>query len=917
MKQSINQSLTKDNKNTGLIQKSPQRGDLGGLKLLRLFCIAAAILISFQNNAQIVISEILASNKNSIKDQFGQNSDWIELYNNSTTTINLLNWTLTDDSTQPNKWGFPSVNLAPGQYMIVFASDNNIKEPLPYLHTNFKLTASGEYLALYNNSGILVSGIIPGFPQQYEDVSYCLVDGEYIYINTPTPWAANSAELYILPPYFSTQRGLFSAPFQLSLTCPTTSTTIKYTTNGSAPNLLNGTDYQAPLTIESTKVIRAVSILNNSLSVSATNTYIFPDQVLQQPDVLPMYPTKWGTGVIADYGMDPEICNNPKNSNNIVSSFSQLPIISLVSKPSNFFSDENNDSTGGIYVYTTNNWERAASVEIFGSGNADNLQINCGVQLQGGQSRLPSNSPKHSFRLVFKPKYGPAKMEYPLFPAHADATSKFNTIHIKAGYNNTWFHSNGDQRKGAQYIRDVWAKNTLHKMGHVSVNTRYAHLFINGLYWGLFNLSERIDKEFMETYFGGSESNYDVIKDYIEVVDGNLSAWNEMIAAVQAGVENNADYYRLLGKNPDGTDNLAYPVYLEPVNLIDYIILNFYGANQDWDQHNWAAGRERVDGRKGFNFFAWDTERILENVNTNIVTKNSTGYVTEIFQKLMKNPEFKMLFADRLHKHLYTNGCLTPDSIIADWEKFAREIQPAVFAESARWGDYRRDVRQSSSALLYTEDIWQTEKKRLIETYFPIRSGILINQFKAANMYPNIEAPLFNSYGGTVSNTFKLGMSAAEGTIYYSLKGDPRQTGSSIAADTYAYNTPITISDNLVTVRARAKSGNIWSAVTEATFSNDILQSLELNRQNTPQLYNYPNPVRDFTTIECNLPESGNVQILVLSMQGSVIETINLGYHISGNFKYRYNASNLKNGVYIYQIQCGIHKLNSKMTVIK
>lgn len=888
------------------------------MKKQRLFCIVTSILLSFQINAQVVISEILASNKNSIKDQFGENSDWIELYNNSATTINLLNWTLTDDSTVPGKWVFPSVSLVPGQYMIVFATERNIKEPLPYLHTNFKLSASGEYLALYNNSGVLVSGIIPHFPQQYEDVSYGLVGGEYKHISTPTPWSVNSSELYILPPSFSIQRGLFTAPFQLNLTCSTAGVTIKYTTDGSCPDLQNGTVYQAPLTINSTAVIRAVGVLNNNLSAPATNTYIFPHHVLQQPAKPAMYPATWKTGVIADYGMDPEICNDPKSSNNIVSSFYQLPIISLVSKPSNFFSDENNETTGGIYVYTTNSWERPASAEIFGSSNADNLHINCGVQLQGGQSRLPNNSPKHSFRLVFKPKYGPAKMEYPLFPGNADATQKFNTIHIKAGYNNTWFHSNSTQRKSAQYIRDVWAKSTLRKMGHVSVNTRYAHLFINGLYWGLYNFSERIDKEFMVTYFGGSESNYDVIKDYVEIVDGNLSAWNDMVAAVQAGVEKNTDYFRLLGKNPDGTDNSAYPVYLEPVNLIDYIILNFYGANQDWDQHNWAAGRDRVSGRKGFSFFAWDTERILENVNANIVTKNSTGYVTEIFQQLMKNPEFKMLFADRLHKHLYNDGCLTPKNIIADWEKFASEIQPAVFAESARWGDYRRDVNPGGSPnLLYTESIWQAEKKRLIEDYFPIRSGILINQFKAADMYPKIEAPLFNSYGGTVSPGFRLQMTTATGTIYYSLKGDPRQIGNGIAADTYAYSSPITISDNRVTVRARVKSGDVWSAVTEATFSTDIAQSLDDIPQNSFHLHNYPNPVRNFTTIECNLPESGNVQIHVVSMQGSVIETIDLGYHFSGKFKYLYNAFNLKNGVYIYRIQCGTHELKSKMTVIK
>lgn len=880
------------------------------------FIVVSFLLFSLHGNGQVIISEFLASNKNSIKDQFGQNTDWIELYNNSSTTVNLLNWSLTDDSSQPQKWKFPSVSLAPGEYMLVFASDRNIKQTSSYLHTNFKLSASGEYLGLYNSSEVYVSGITPAFPPQFEDVSYCLIGGEYKYIKTPTPLAPNSTDLFLQPPVFSHKHGLYNNPFQLGLSGPVTGLTIKYTTDGSCPDLLNGTVCQTPITIDSTKVIRAVCIVDNHLSVSATNTYIFPEQVIRQPDVLPLYPKTWGSGVIADYGMDPEICNDVVSRENIVNSFSQLPVISLVSKPSNFFSAENNAITGGIYVYTTTDWERPASVEIFSSSYNDNLQINCGVQLQGGNSRGPAASPKHSFRLVFKPEYGPTKMRYRLFPAHPMATDKFNTIHIKAGYNNTCYHADAAQRRNAQYIRDVWAKNTLRKMGQASIYTRYAHLFINGLYWGLYNFSERIDNDYMETYFGGDEQNYDVMKDYTEIVDGDSIAWHEMKVAIQAGVESNTDYFKLLGKNPDGTENMAYPVYIDPVNLIDYIILNFYSANQDWDRHNWAAARNREYGRKGFIFFAWDSERILENLNSNIVKKNSSGYVTEFFQKLMKNEEFKMLFADRLHKHLYNNGCLTPDSVISDWKKSADEIQAAIYAESARWGDYRRDVRSTPDALLYNEAIWQTEKKRLIEEYFPFRSNILVNQFKAANMYPNIEPPRFNKYGGNISPGFKLEMSASEGTIYYSLSGDPRQLGGDISADSYDYKNPVTLTDKTVTVKARAKAGNTWSALTEATFSNDITNTTDLPNLNPPGVSNYPNPVKTYTTIDFDLPESENVQLHILSMQGAVIESIDLGYLFSGKNSYIYNASRLGSGVYIYRIRYGHHEMHSKMTVI-
>lgn len=118
-------------------------------------------------------------------------------------------------------------------------------------------------------------------------------------------------------------------------------------------------------------------------------------------------------------------------------------------------------------------------------------------------------------------------------------------------------------------------------------------------------------------------------------------------------------------------------------------------------------------------------------------------------------------------------------------------------------------------------------------------------------------------------------------------------------------------------MKARTKVGDTWSALSEATFRTYLTHLNDLNNQTSTCVSNYPNPVKAFTTIECYLPESGNAQLQILSLQGSVIESINLGYLYSGINKYLYNASLLGNGVYIYRIQCGKLKLNSKMTVVQ
>ena len=135
---------------------------------------------------------------------------------------------------------------------------------------------------------------------------------------------------------------------------------------------------------------------------------------------------------------------------------------------------------------------------IFNEDNTKSLQVDCGVRLQGGHSRLPEKSPKHSFRLVFKSKYGPPKLNYPFF--EDDAVTSFNTLSLKAGFENTWIHHEHNGRYRAQYQRDTWTRDAQRAMGHIGAHTTYVHLYINGLYWGLYSISERIDREFAASY---------------------------------------------------------------------------------------------------------------------------------------------------------------------------------------------------------------------------------------------------------------------------------------------------------------------------------------------------------------------------------------------------------------------------------
>ena len=120
----------------------------------------------------VVINEFMAQNDTKLKDQDGDYSDWMELFNDSASNVNLAGWCLTDAADDLQKWTFPAVSIGAGGYLIVFASNKNRAVAGSELHTNFKLAANGEYLALVRPDGTVASGFAPEYPPQYADVSY-------------------------------------------------------------------------------------------------------------------------------------------------------------------------------------------------------------------------------------------------------------------------------------------------------------------------------------------------------------------------------------------------------------------------------------------------------------------------------------------------------------------------------------------------------------------------------------------------------------------------------------------------------------------------------------------------------------------------------------------------------------------------
>jgi hypothetical protein len=650
------------------------------------------------------------------------------------------------------------------------------------------------------------------------------------------PWQSIQAQ-----PVFSHKHGFYDAPFNLVISPLTSGSSIYFTTDGSAPGLTHGALYSNPLYIDTLSIVRAVEIKDGKAGKTATSTYLFLDDIVHQPNNPAGYPSTWGpyTGIsgtaIADYEMDPEMMMVPGFADSVKAGLLDLPIISLVTDKENLFSKTNDPVTGGIYIYTgppltntTNGtgygWERPVSFEYFDARDTASFQVDCALEIQGNHGRRAEKSPKHSFRLTFKTSYGPAKLNYPFFGADAD--SVYNTIILRAGFGNTWVHWSNSERSMAQYLRDRWTKDTHLEMGHFASHGFYTHLFINGLYWGIYNPSERLDKDFAVMYLGGQEEDYDVIKDYAEVADGNINAWNTMMSLANSGLSTTEAYQKIQGNHPDGNPNPNNEALLDVVNLADYMLLNFYGGNWDWDHHNWVAIRNRVDPYKGFRFFAWDGEHMIEGVDANILSENNNNCPSRVFQKLLQNVEFRRLFADRVQKHCFNGGGLTAASTAETWIWRANQIDKAVNAEAARWGDYRRDVHrwQTGPYELYDkESYWVPQMNYVMNSYFPNRTNSFLNSLRNAGLFPVIDGPSFLINGNSltfnnITTNDKLSMTASQGDIYYTTDGsDPVvwKPVPEVSLKATRYTSQITMKESLH-VKARCYSGGTWSATTEA-----------------------------------------------------------------------------------------------------
>ena len=798
--------------------------------MIKLFAGIFSLFVTCVH-AELLISEFLTSSTGvSLVDEDNDSSDWVEIHNTGATPVSLGGYHLTDDADDLTQWTFPAVSIPAGGHLVVFASSKDRTPLSGELHTNFRLSAGGEYLALVDPQGAVVHDYSPEYPSQESDVSYGLgPDGVTLgFFISPTPGAANSVstEGQVADTEFSVDRGVFTESFSLEITSATPDAEIRYTTDGSAPTATTGSVYSTALTISQTTVLRAAAFKSGFFPTNVdTQTYLFPADVRTQyadgstPAGWPSAPVN---DQVYDYAMDPDITGR-HTAQEMEDALTAIPSMMLTTDISNLTSSSN-----GIYSNPEErgrDWERVAHVEIIGTDMAVPVSSPCGLRVRGGASRRPEN-PKHSFRLFFRSEYGNGDLDHPLF--ETEGVDEFDRLDLRTAQNYSW--SNEGNTSTNTFLRDVLARDLQGALGQPYTRSRYYHLYLNGVYWGLYMTQERAEANWGASYLGGDDDDYDVLKAVgrqevnrydTEATDGDLNgAWRDLWDLVKAQLDNPSTerYYQMQGLDASGQRDPSIPVLLDVDNLIDYmLLLGFTGAYDNslssfvGAANNWYSVRDSL-GERGFVHLMHDAEHSLGagggrwNANNNRMNTTNGEDDRDNFEKSNpqflhmdladSTPEYRQRFADRAQAALFNGGVLTKDRVLALLEKRRQIVDSVIIAESARWGDAQRSDPAD-------KENWENAVDDLIDL-FDTRTEVFIGHLQGVGLYPTTVAPTLSPSTELVTAGTSVQISAPVGTVYFTTDGsDPRLSDGSL--------NPVAISASMAGASNVIARNSVWT----------------------------------------------------------------------------------------------------------
>ena len=773
---------------------------------------------------------------NQIPFQNGQNIIAIEVHNYSNTSSDL--------SCIP----FLTIGYT-STYESMRKPDVRINLPSTYLHTNFKIKSSGENVVLSDNNGAIIDSIFTGPIPTDKSKGRTLQGRDWKLFDVPSPGKPNPETGYngfLTSPAFSIKSGFFDNPQTIALTHNNADAKIYLTFNGSIPNE-NSFVYTSPLTVSSNTPIRARSIQSGWMSSTVeAATYLF--------------------------GVKPDI-----------------PVITLNADPKDLF-----DSNSGIYALGLSaspsfpyfganfwqDWEKPAQFEILET-DGQSYKANAGIKIFGGWSR--GNAQK-SFSLFARKKYGDSKFDYQIFP-NSDVEDYESFVLRNSG--NDWEQT---------MLRDGYINSIIQLTGVDYQQYRPAIGFINGEYWGIYNMREKISEHFISSHHNVPTENINLLaynggfEDNIELIHGSKNDFLDLIHYISTNDISNSEVYEIVS---DWVDIDEY---------IKYQIIQIFVDNRDWPGNNVKLWRDDREGGKwrwilydtdyGFAFPKWMSDHERFNTLDFALETNGPGWPnppwsTFLFRKLMENGSFKNQFINIYSDYL--NTIFLPKNLNDKLGSTKNGISKHIAQHHQRWGQGYINWNSEIARIKQFADSRAFYAKRHIRSTFQLlrheQVSVSVTPIGAGQVKLNTLV-IDNQWSGDYFPGAPISVTAVprSGFKFKEWKGIP---------------------DSLASMNVDVENFTSFEAVFDTDLSTD---EEKLIPTSSKLLSAYPNPFNNSVTIPYDIHSKSNVTIIISNVLGQKILSYNYQNRPPGNYKISWNGTNNRNisvsgGVYLVTLK--------------
>ena len=648
--------------------------------------------------AQLYLNEIMASNATIHADiDFGEYTDWIEIRNAGTQTIDLGGWYLSDDLDNPAMWMFPSgTTLSPDSYLMVYADGIGAG-----MHTNFKLSKEGEAVLLLDPQFAVVDSF--SFPPQLNDISFGRggSDPQMLgFFTEPTPGTGNP-DLPVSgitpPPRFSLESGFYPGSRVIELSCTDQDAEIRYTTDGTEPTEISPL-CEGPISVDTTMVIRARSYAPGKLTGPAvTHSYFI---------------------------------NEPQH----------LPVISLVTDPDHFFSDETGIyviGTAGVPGYCTEvphnvnqDWERPVNIELIERDGTVGLNQLAGVKIFGGCSRV--RYPIKSLALYARKEYETSNFDYALFPDKPN--NEYESFVLRAGADDQPF----------TMIRDPLTASVVKDVIDVDVQAhRPVVVYINGQYWGIHNLREKINEAYLKDNYGVNPDSVELLmrnpEDPWNVIAGSGDHYNAMINYLKDNDITQEQHYAHIGTQMDVEE------------YINYQIIQIFFGGRDWPGNNIKFWRYPGGTHNRWRWILYDLDHMFKEYFSDIMeeaTEVDCGcgwpnppWSTFLFRRLLENEDFRNTFVQRFS--LFSTTHFSRERLHSIIDGMEAELLPELPRHIERWGGQKTNLPDNTwvSPIFESLHKWQGNMQ-VIRDFVDSRHEVAlqhVNDYFGIDAYAGLE----------------------------------------------------------------------------------------------------------------------------------------------------------------------------------